>query len=95
MVRHKVWVPHSHHSTDPQDLNGQLDQMEQKNQLTEEQLNTLREELVGVRGGGRGVGWGGGRGVGRREGGGEEGEMWGGGRERYRGNDSHMTALVS
>ena len=40
--------------------------MEQKNQLTEEQLNTLREELVGVRGGGRGMG--------RREGGGEEGE---------------------
>ena len=71
MVRHKVWVPHSHHSTDPQDLNGQLDQMEQKNQLTEEQLNTLREELVGVRGGGRGMGrrerCEGGRGVGVRE----------------------------
>ena len=46
---HKVWVLHSHHSTGPQDLNGQLDQMEQKNQHTEEQLNTLREELVGVR----------------------------------------------
>ena len=79
VMRHKVWVSHSHHSTDPQDLNGQLDQMEQNNQLTEEQLNTLREELVGVRGGGRG--WGGGRGVGRREEhvgrmerGGEEGE---------------------
>eukprot|EP00731_Ephydatia_muelleri_P000215 Em0001g215a len=34
---------------DFEDLNGQLDQMEQKNQLTEEQLNTLREELVGVK----------------------------------------------
>ena len=85
MVRHKVWVPHSHHSTDPQDLNGQLDQMEEKNQLTEEQLNTLREELVGVRGrrerdGEEGEMWGGGgRGVGRRERCGEEGEVWGGG----------------
>ena len=35
---HKVWVLHSHHSTGPQDLNGQLDQM-----------NSLREELLGVR----------------------------------------------
>ena len=34
---------------DFEDLNGQLDQMEQKNHLTEEQLNTLREELVGVK----------------------------------------------